>query len=155
MGPTDVGQAIERALTVLKPEIEKTTVRITRKIPPDLRKIKADTSQMTQLFLNLFLNALQAMPEGGRLEITVYEKSRRGGKRVPSLLIEIRDTGHGIAPDTLEHLFMPFYTNREEGTGLGLAIAHKIVEDHDGTIDVRSTEGKGTTFTLTFPQTQE
>ena len=151
MVPFNIEEAIERALIMLKPEIEKKKIDVQKNCPPRLRKIKADRSQMTQLFLNMFLNALQAMPEQGTLSIALSEKSHPGADKT-ALVVKVTDTGHGMSRQALEHLFMPFYTNREDGTGLGLAIAHKIIEEHGGTIDVASEEEKGTTFTMSFPE---
>jgi two-component system sensor histidine kinase HydH len=139
---------------VLKPEIEKMRIRVRKVSPSQMRRIDADSAQLTQLFLNLLLNALQAMREGGELSITAGEKAGDGDTEAASVVVEITDTGHGMSQQVLEHLFMPFYTNRENGTGLGLAIAHRIVEEHGGTIDVASKEGKGTTFTISFKALQ-
>ena len=108
----------------------------------------ADASQLTQVFLNLFLNALQAMPEGGTLSVTIAEKTAGGSTSVD---IEVADTGQGMSPQTLEYLFTPFFTNKEKGSGLGLSISHKIIEEHGGTIDVKSEEGKGSTFVVSLP----
>ena len=93
--------------------------------------------------MNLFLNALQAMPDGGVLAITAREEADLAGAKAPLVVVEINDTGHGMPQQVLEHLFMPFYTTRENGTGLGLAISHRIVEEHGGAIDVVSEQGKG------------
>ncbi len=150
MMPLPLEEPIERVLMMLTPEIEKRNIHVHKDIPSSLRKIKADQSQLTQLFFNLFLNALQAMPEGGELSITAHEEPRAGDAHASSVILRIRDTGQGMSQDVLEHLFMPFYTGREEGTGLGLAIAHRIIEEHGGSIDVMSEVGKGTTFTLSF-----
>ena len=148
--PIKAEEIIDRSLAVLKAEIDTREICIRKSIPSQLRQIQADEDQLTQVFLNLFLNALQAMSKGGTLEIAAREDTGSAGTGTPSVVIEISDTGHGMSRQTLEHLFMPFYTDRENGTGLGLAITHKIVEEHGGTIDVVSEEGKGTTFTLSF-----
>jgi PAS domain S-box-containing protein len=152
MAPIHIEDVIERALVMVKPEIEKKRIHVEKDFPQGLRRIRASQSQMTQLFLNLFLNALQAMPEAGTLSITIREESHAGGAEKTALIVTVTDTGHGMSRQTLEHLFMPFYTNRDSGTGLGLAIAHKIIEEHGGTIDAASKEGKGTTFTMSFPE---
>ncbi len=106
--------------------------------------IKGDEIQMRQLFSNLFQNAVEAMPEGGSLNIGVSTGD--------SLVISISDTGHGIPDNIRDKIFLPFYTTKERGTGLGLSIAHKIVVSHGGIIDVGvGIRDKGTTFTLKFP----
>jgi PAS domain S-box-containing protein len=150
MAPTGVEDIIERALAVLKPEIEKNGIRVVKNVPSEVRRIHADASQLTQVFLNLFLNALQAMPDGGVLTISVREDTGLVQTDSPFVVVEINDTGHGMSSRVLEHLFMPFFTTRESGTGLGLAISHRIVEEHSGSIDVVSEEGKGTTCIVSF-----
>ena len=109
-------------------------------IPP----VQADREQLRQAFLNLILNALQAMPAGGELTIA----TTAGEKGVQ---VRFRDTGCGIAAGDLERIFNPFFTTRSEGTGLGLAIVHRIIQGHGGRIDVSSEPGIGTVFTLGLP----
>mgnify|MGYP000332094068 CR=1 FL=1 len=99
---------------------------------------------MTQVLLNLFLNAVQAMPDGGRLMV-------RAGWKVQSWRWDVADTGCGIAPERLADIFSPYFTTKARRHGLGLSIVHKIVEAHDGTIEVASTPGEGTVFKLRFP----
>jgi two-component system sensor histidine kinase HydH len=151
VAPTDIGEIIERALDLLKSDIKKSGVKVRKKLEAGLRPISGDAAQLTQVFLNLFLNAVQAMPEGGALKINARENAGFGRGQVPAVVVEINDTGCGMSQQTLEHLFMPFFTTRETGTGLGLAISHRIVEEHGGAIDVVSEEGKGSTFIVSFP----
>ncbi len=119
-----------------------------------LPEIMGDHDQLVQVFSNLILNAIQAMPDGGQLKIISCE-----GKKIENLLqniiIEISDTGHGISPQNMKKLFDPFFTTKYSGTGLGLTIVHNIVDGHRGTIDVKSEPGKGTTFIITLPVGQE
>ena len=119
-----------------------------------LPEIMGDHDQLNQVFSNLMLNAIQAMPDGGKLEIKTFE-----GKKVDDVLqsikIEISDTGHGIPPQNLKKLFDPFFTTKYSGTGLGLTITHNIIEGHRGQIDVQSELEKGTTFTIALPINQE
>lgn len=103
-----------------------------------------DEFQMERVLLNLWRNAVEAMPEGGTLSVRLW----REGDFVK---ISIRDTGVGIVPDELPNIFKPFYTTKSTGSGLGLAICKKIVDEHRGQIEVESTVGKGTTFTITLP----
>lgn len=119
-----------------------------------LPEIELDPSQIRQVFSNLILNALQAMPEGGTLAIRTYE-----GKKIEDLLqeikIEVKDSGHGISADMQEKLFDPFFTTKHGGTGLGLTIAHSLIDGHKGSIDVKSEIGKGTSFIVTLPVKQK
>ncbi len=110
-------------------------------------KISGDKNQLKQVFLNLFLNAIQAMPEGGRL--TVSCAANDGLK----LLVSVSDTGHGIPKEHLLHIFEPFYTTKEFGTGLGLSIVKEIVTSHKGNISVKSEPGIGTSFIVAFEAT--
>ena len=119
----------------------------------DLPEIEADKNQIGQVFSNLILNAIQAMPEGG--EITI---STASGKKLDNILqdinIQVSDSGPGIPAEMQKKLFDPFFTTKYGGTGLGLTITHSIVDGHKGSIDVESKIGKGTTFTVTLPITQ-
>jgi signal transduction histidine kinase len=99
---------------------------------------------LRQAFLNLVLNAMQAMPHGGTLQVATEPRD-------DLVLVRFQDTGVGIPAEHLARIFNPFFTTRQEGTGLGLAITHRIVQGHSGRIDVTSRPGAGTTFTLTFP----
>jgi two-component system sensor histidine kinase HydH len=108
-----------------------------------------DPDRLNQVFLNLFLNAIQAMDKGGTLSVTLSEDTRTSGVRV-----SVTDTGVGISEQYLEHVFDPYFTTRQTGTGLGLAIVHKIMESHQGEVKVESEVGKGTTVTLFLPRTR-
>lgn len=116
-------------------------------IPADLPFIRADANQLSQVLMNLLLNAAQATPEGGRISIS--------GSRltfVNSVEIRVTDTGHGIPPDVLPRIFEPFFTTkRGKGTGLGLSISQAYVRSHNGDLRVDSVLGHGTTFTITLP----
>ena len=131
----------------------------------DLWKIKGDPAQLGQIFMNLSVNARDAMPEGGILEIrtenvTVEEKTARNGVAlVPGryVLLRLSDTGHGMSQETLAHIFEPFYSTKEagKGTGLGLAVVHGIVANHGGHIFCASEPARGTTFSIYFPALNE
>jgi PAS domain S-box-containing protein len=112
--------------------------------------VRANASELYQVFLNLGINARDAMPENGRL---LYNLSLRKTGVMPQVVVTVSDTGTGIDPNVLPRIFEPFFTTKEigKGTGLGLSIVHGIVTRHGGTIDVKSQVGKGTTFTLIFP----
>jgi signal transduction histidine kinase len=98
--------------------------------------------------LNLLRNAVEAMTGGGRLALSMAPEERRGAKLVT---LRIRDSGQGIAPEHLAKIFDPFFSTKEHGTGLGLALTQQIVVEHGGSIDVESTPGQGTTFTVRLP----
>ena len=106
--------------------------------------VAVDWYMIQRLFINLLLNAVQAMPDGGKLSVNAY-------KRDDDNVIVIGDTGIGIPEESLKNLFKPLYTTKAKGTGLGLAVCKKIVDSHDGTIQVESTVGIGTIFTITLP----
>jgi two-component system sensor histidine kinase FlrB len=106
--------------------------------------IEADAELIKQVFLNLILNAIQAMPNGGTLRLTTC--CQRG-----TLEVQVGDTGTGIAPDIIEHIFNPFFTTKERAVGLGLTLVHNIIEAHRGAMQVNSPPGRGTTVTLSFP----
>jgi two-component system nitrogen regulation sensor histidine kinase GlnL len=124
-------------------------------IPP----ILADEALLTQLFLNLIRNAMEAVGEGGVVKVTSrvladYSMNQKGERRARMVAIDIADNGPGIAADVLEHLFTPFFTTKSKGTGLGLAICQKIVSEHRGMIKVDSEPSRGTVFTVMLPLIQ-
>jgi len=146
---TNISEVVERALELVKPDIDRTGIHLVKRFPSTIRQINADAAQLTQVFLNLLLNGVQAMPDGGTLTVTVREDAGFT-EEMPFVVVEINDSGCGMAPEVLEQLFTPFFTTRESGTGLGLAISHRIVQEHGGAIDVISSEGQGTTFIVSF-----
>jgi signal transduction histidine kinase len=110
--------------------------------------VEVDSNQLRQVVWNLVLNALQAMPQGGRLEVCLRPVTSAAGSAVAMV---ISDTGCGIRPDDIPHMFVPFFTTKPGGSGLGLAIVHRIVEEHRGHVDVRSEWAKGTQVVVTLP----
>ena len=115
--------------------------------------VRADAEQLLQVFLNLSLNAIQAMPAGGPASCisTALRRATRRGAAAAFLEVRFRDTGVGIPAGDLKNLFIPFFTTKEKGTGLGLPISQRIIENHGGTIEVRSQPGEGATFTVLLP----
>jgi signal transduction histidine kinase len=109
-------------------------------------EINADPGMLQQAVLNLAINACQAMPDGGTLRITCRSAARR---RVE---VDIEDTGTGIPPEDLGRIFDLYFTTKDKGSGIGLSMVFRIVQLHDGDIEVQSTPGRGTTFKLVFPQ---
>jgi signal transduction histidine kinase len=133
----------------------KSTIEIGVSLDPGLPKTMIDEGQMSQVFINIILNALDAMPDGGKLTITTrHEKVYQGRD---DILIGFADTGVGISKDSLEKIFDPFYTTKEvgKGTGLGLSVSYNIVRRFKGDIKVESELGKGTVFTIILPVVKE
>jgi len=115
-------------------------------------RVMADATLLKQAFLNIMLNAVEAMPEGGDLAIsTRLTPGGTGGDRPEYAEVVFDDTGPGIREEDLGRIFDPFFTTKQDGTGLGLAITHRIIENHHGAIRVMSQRGKGTTFVVTLP----
>ncbi|MDP2689209.1 MAG: ATP-binding protein [Deltaproteobacteria bacterium] len=142
----DIREVIEESLSSTRGH-EKPGVRIKAE-SAGRTEIMADRHQLRQLFLNLFLNSLDSLDEGGLL----YIKTRVSKKSNPGYLeIEISDTGSGIPEEYLDRIFDPFFSTKERGTGLGLAIVAAVVHAHDGFIDVSSEPGRGTTFVISLP----
>lgn len=162
VAPCDVRALIEPMIGLVRPDAQKYHVKIVEEFAENLPPISADPQQMQQVILNILLNAVQAMPNGGTL--TVKVESRTGILPVPPhaqrndrqdacptfVRITISDTGVGIARENLHKIFSPFYTTKHRGTGLGLSITRDIVEKHNGTINVESEIGRGATFVLEF-----
>lgn len=145
--PTDLNQVVRDALLMLETRLRKGDVKAVFKAAPGLPPLLADASQLQQVVLNLCVNALQAMPGGGTLEI-------RTGIREGSLTLAVSDTGEGMSEEVLRQLFTPFFTTKGvgQGTGLGLSVVHGIVEGHGGSLHVESSPGKGTRIEALFPR---
>ncbi len=148
--PTSINHNLRHVVELVGYQLRKAGVQIEYDLDPGGAVVMADHFQMEQLFLNLVLNALGAMPEGGRL--TLRTRARNG-----EVVTEIRDTGVGIPPEIRDRIFDPFFTTREvgEGTGLGLSVSDSIVAAHDGRIEVVSEVGKGTVFRVVFHAMEE
>jgi signal transduction histidine kinase len=146
--PTRINDLIDDLVDFYGPSARKANVEIRTFLQADLPIIELDVEPFKQGLLNLMLNAVQAMPQGGTLTIqTEMDKSANP----PRLLIHVIDTGSGMTPEVQQNIFKPFYSLRAGGTGLGLPTVKKIVEAHQGTISVQSEPGKGTKFTLSLP----
>lgn len=141
----DARALLRETITLLRhsPEIQTEHV-LEEDYPLEAVQVKADASQLKQVFWNIMRNALQAMPDGGTLRAELSRSS------IDRLRITFTDTGRGMTPEQVEHLFEPFSSNTG-GTGLGLSIVYQIIRDHGGTINVRSREGQGTTITIELP----
>jgi len=146
--PTEVAQVVDNVLKMMATSLRRAHVTVVQEWEKNLPRVQADRSQLNQAFVNIVLNAIQAMPHGGRLRI--WGKRRTVGSR---MVVEVgfEDSGVGIPPENLRRVFDPFFTTKHEGVGLGLSVVHRIVESHRATIDVTSTPGKGTTVYIHFP----
>jgi two-component system nitrogen regulation sensor histidine kinase GlnL len=134
-------------------------IAIQQYFDPSIPPILADEALLTQLFLNLIKNAMEAVGEGGVVKVTSrvladYSMTQKGERRARMVAIDVADNGPGIPDDVLEHLFTPFFTTKSKGTGLGLAICQKIVSEHRGMIRVDSDPSRGTVFTVMLPLIQ-
>ncbi len=145
--PTDVSTLLEWALGLSKKKCEENQIRVERKFGPELPLLPLAPDRIQQAFLNLLLNAIEAMPEGGWLEVSVSRVAKTGGVR-----ILFTDSGVGIPVDKMAHIFDPFYTTKPEGLGLGLYNTKSIIEEHGGRIEVTSQVNKGTTFAVWLPE---
>jgi two-component system nitrogen regulation sensor histidine kinase GlnL len=146
-------------LLLQKRAVDDRRVAFVQQFDPSIPPILGDEGLLTQLFLNLIKNAVEAAGDGGRIRVSSrvvsdYSMTHKGERRSRMVAVEVSDDGPGISPAELEHLFTPFYTTKPTGTGLGLAICQKIVTEHRGLIKVDSELGKGTTFTVALPLNQ-
>jgi len=144
--PVPIAEVLEAVVRLLEAEARQGGVTVERELERGLPPLFGDRELLQQAFINLMLNACQAMPQGGRLRITA-RRSRDGRAE-----IDFEDTGVGIPPQELPKIFDLYYTTRSEGSGLGLSLVYRIVQLHDGEIQVASTPGKGTRFTITLPE---
>jgi len=142
--PCKVNEVMEKNLTFLAPEIDKNGYQIYKRFADDIPEIEADPGLLYQAFLNILMNAMQAMPEGGAIYI---ELSARGN----TLTILFGDEGPGIPDETLNKIWEPFFTTKDKGSGLGLPIVKKVIEGHGGTIEIENGPEKGAQVTVTLP----
>jgi signal transduction histidine kinase len=160
MAPSEVNEILDRTFRLLLSEIPP-QIELRLDLTPGLPRVQCDAEQLKQVFLNLALNAFQAMPRGGKLTVsTRVERDelafwREGKRRRDVVEIRFRDTGPGIPEEARENIFVPFYTTKEKGTGLGLAICQRIVKAHAGSIAVRSAPGEGAEFVISLPGLHE
>ena len=144
--PVDLAAMVTDVGEVIGPQASAAGVRLAISASPDLPRVSADSGLLRQALLNLALNAVQAMPSGGVLRF----ESRRGADRQVELAIS--DTGVGIPPEHLSRIFDLYFTTKESGSGIGLSMVYRTIQLHDGHIEVQSTPGRGTTFTIRLPQ---
>jgi two-component system sensor histidine kinase AtoS len=148
---TDLNPLLDKTagFSIRHPSVSGSTggiIHIVKEFAPDLPRIMADPMQLQQIFLNLLLNSIEAMTDGGTLILKTTQDPRL--KRVT---VQIADTGKGMAPQILERIFEPFFTTKKKGSGLGLAVCKRLVEQHNGEIAASSSPRQGAVFILTFP----
>jgi two-component system NtrC family sensor kinase len=146
--PNDLNTVVDRAVSLVKHKLEMQNIELVETLAPGLPPVACDANQIQQVILTLLVNASEAMPKGGRVEVSTEFDAAAGHG-----VVRVKDTGSGIPEDVLPRIFDPFFTTKEDQlrTGLGLAVAHSIVEQHAGEISVASTPGVGTEFKVTVP----
>src|ERR1043165_3087839 len=141
----DVNQLLEETVVLLEKKMRQQRIGITKQLDPSLPRIRARADQLRQVFLNLIINAQQAIAGEGEIQISTarYEQALQ-----PSIIVQLSDSGVGIAEDDLARIFDPFFSTGKKGTGLGLWVTQDIVRQHGGRIEVSSDIGSGTVFTI-------
>jgi signal transduction histidine kinase len=151
---TDVATAVRGAIQMADTKARRGDIAVDVTVPDGLPQIQADEHQLTQLFTNLLINAYEAMEGRGRIAFTAGRvRLEDGAEGRDAVLVECADEGPGIAADVAEKVFQPFFTTKPQGSGLGLAIVRKIVDAHDGRLDLQTSPGRGTTIRVTLPVT--
>jgi signal transduction histidine kinase len=142
----NVNRVVQETLSLLEHQLQKSGVEVVIDLDPDLPAVHGNAGKLQQVFLNLFLNARDAMSGGGKLEVRSYGDP--AGARV-----EVSDSGHGIAPEHLHRIYDPFFTTKgaKKGTGLGLSVTYGIIQEHGGSIEVSNRRGGGATFRVELP----
>jgi hypothetical protein len=145
-GDVNLNRVIQETLSLLEHQLQKSGIEVRTELEPDLPPIHGNTGKLQQVFLNLFLNARDAMVSGGKLEVRTW--SEAAGAR-----IEVADSGHGIAPEHLHRVYDPFFTTKgaRKGTGLGLSVTYGIIQEHGGSIEVANRRGGGARFRIELP----
>ncbi|MBI5407797.1 MAG: HAMP domain-containing protein [Nitrospirae bacterium] len=161
--PFMISDVLDKAIFFVYPEAKKNNVVIETVIENDIPEVLMDPDQMQQVFLNLIINAVQAMPDGGKLRISISNMNNsdaegkiKGQLEAEKIIaVKLEDTGKGIEQADMESIFDPFFTRKSKGTGLGLSISQRIVQEHGGEIEVTSETGKGSAFTIYLPVIQK
>lgn len=152
MKPLDIDHTVERCLLLIKNQALFQNIEVKKEVADDLSMVYGDSQQLNHVFMNILINAAQAMDGKGSITIKIRQAETRD-----RLVVDIGDTGPGISEDHLLHIFEPFFTTKEEGqgTGLGLSVVYNIIEYHGGTISAKSDLGHGTRFTIELPVTSK
>jgi signal transduction histidine kinase len=156
---TSLGDAIHAAVSMADGKVTRGSILVDVDLPSELPRLGADQHQLTQVFCNLLINAYEALEGRGRIAITARIAHTAadgallpdGHQPVATAVIDIADDGPGMPADVAEKIFNPFFTTKAQGSGLGLAVVRKIIDAHDGRIDMTTQDGKGTRFRLTLP----
>jgi two-component system sensor histidine kinase HydH len=148
--PTSLTRLMQHSLRMVEAQARENQIEINTNLSPDIKKFPLDQDRINQVLLNLYLNAIEAMEDGGALEVSLSQNEESEG-----IKIVISDTGKGIAKKDLDHIFDPYFTTKQSGTGLGLAIVYKIISAHRGEVKVSSELGKGTVVTISLPPMNE
>ena len=149
---TGVADAVRSAVQLADSKSRRGDVSVDIQLPAGLPEIQGDQHQLAQLFTNLLINAYEAMEGKGHVSIAADTiRIDDGLEQQDAISVELRDDGPGMPPEVAERVFNPFFTTKPQGSGLGLAIVRKIVDAHDGTIDLHTAPGKGTTIRVTLP----
>ena len=145
-GPVNLNKAIQETLSLLDHQLQKAGIVIRTDFDPDAPVIHGNAGKLQQVFLNLFINARDAMPSGGRLVVRTWREGTRAQ-------VEVADSGSGIAPEHMHRIYDPFFTTKaaRKGTGLGLSVSYGIIQEHDGSIEVSNGPGGGARFHIAFP----
>jgi signal transduction histidine kinase len=158
----DIHKVIENSLTLVRHQLNKQNVTVVREFAPSLPSLSLDRTRLEHVFVNLFINAMHAMPPGGMLTVRTFATGPFGSfsEKSNGVIVEVDDTGHGIMPENAGKLFEPFFTTKApgQGTGLGLAIVRRIMEIHGGSIQLANRKEGGARVTLQFndnPQPKE
>jgi len=152
LGFEDINTILDGMILLVSTETKKKKVDILRGYASDLPPVQIDREQMKQVFLNILLNAIQATSENGKITVKTRSFTKPGGE--PFVQVECTDTGCGIPPENIEEIFNPFFTTKSTGSGLGLSISHQIIQEHQGYIDVESQWGRGSSFFINLPVSQ-
>jgi signal transduction histidine kinase len=148
--PIDLNEVVHETLDLLAPRLRQARTRLVENYQADLGAIRADADQIKQVIMNLVLNALEAMPDGGTLTLETRREAPAQAEAAGAVQVRVKDTGDGIPEEMLDTLFDPFVSGREDGVGLGLAISHRIVQQHGGWMDAAS-DASGTTVIIGLP----
>ncbi len=152
LAPVTAGEIFKRVQVLLGPQLEKSSIRLEIE-GPQSTQLKADAHQIQQVLMNLIQNAADSIGRDGTVTLRVSENVKRlGGRTEEVVILEVEDTGKGIAPEVEKRLFDPFFTTKETGTGLGLSIAARIVEKHGGALQYQSLPERGATFGVVLPK---
>jgi two-component system nitrogen regulation sensor histidine kinase GlnL len=153
--PMNIHKTLDDTILLMSEAMRSRTITVYKEFDPSLPLIKGDGGRLSQVFLNVIKNAVEALDRGGWLMVSTRMVTDylmvEGEERKGAIVVEVSDNGRGMDQETLDRLFTPFFSTREKGTGLGLAISHRVIKEHKGNIKVRSRLGEGTTVSVTLP----